>query len=103
MGHIAPNDHELDETFDEDIDEEAHNYHVQGSHTPRSTLSTLTRDGMEHSDTLESGSVGVGLEGVDGEVPHAITNQTLNEELQRAVHLAAAGRDLHRIELYKPM
>ncbi|CAL4088267.1 unnamed protein product, partial [Meganyctiphanes norvegica] len=100
--HIAPNDHELDETYDEDLDEDPRHYNGHGSHTPRSTLSTLTRDGMESSDTMVSSSVGEPLEGVDGEMPAAITNQTLDEELQRAVTLAAAGRELHRIELYKP-
>nr|XP_053654458.1 uncharacterized protein LOC128703705 [Cherax quadricarinatus] len=38
----------------------------------------------------------------EDEMPPAITNATLDQELQRAIHTAAQGRDVHHIQLYKP-
>ncbi|XP_076044087.1 multiple PDZ domain protein-like [Oratosquilla oratoria] len=48
--------------------------------------------------TLES--EGVTLESDD--VPKAITNVTLDQELQRAVQAAAQGREIHHIQMFKP-
>ncbi|KAK8394137.1 hypothetical protein O3P69_006375 [Scylla paramamosain] len=38
----------------------------------------------------------------EGHPPKSITNATLDQELQRAIHVAAQGRDVHHIQLFKP-